>query len=218
MMNTKSIGPFIKILASIIFILSIFSCKNIDQKHIKKIEKNFGLYEDESDSIAVELKLSEFNNWKELLERTEQIVCNDSVPKITIENDSVIKRVYLRNPCLKGLSCILIREKNIIEIHNDTINKSYENFYALDSLENVLRRDIENNGKYPKFSDSPDKLLIYISYDEDGVAKLPQILSRLTEALENVTNRSDLKIWLSRKFPVPPPPPPANLNTNPDGW
>lgn len=182
----------------------------MEQRPIKKIELDFGLLGNENDSIAVELKLNEFNNWKKLIERTEQISCNDSLPKITIENDSLIKRIYLRNFCWEGVGCILIRQRNTIEIHNDTINKSYDNFYPMDSLPKVLKRDLENNGKNPKLCDNPDKLLVYISYDKNGIEKLPNTLNRVTHAFEQVTDRKDLKILLYEKIFVPAPPPPPN--------
>jgi hypothetical protein len=199
----------IKISSLIILILVLFGCQNAEQKIIKIIEKDFGLYE--NDSIAIELKLTEFQNWKELLERTEQIVCNDSLPKITIENDSLIKRIYLRNPCWEGLACILIKQKNTIEIHNDTINKADEIFYPLDSLPNIVRRDIENNGKNTRLSDSPEKLLIYISYGNGGIENLPKTLDKLTQAYERITNKTDINIWLNEKFDIPPPPPPKEI-------
>jgi hypothetical protein len=207
--HTRKMVNNIKISSLIILILVLFGCQNAEQKIIKIIEKDFGLYE--NDSIAIELKLTEFQNWKELLERTEQIVCNDSLPKITIENDSLIKRIYLRNPCWEGLACILIKQKNTIEIHNDTINKADENFYPLDSLPNILRRDIENNGKKPRLSDSPEKLLIYISYDNGGIENLPKTLDKLTQAYERITNKTDINIWLNEKFDIPPPPPPKEI-------
>lgn len=197
-----------KISFLILMFLTLLNCQNAEKKSIQIIEKDFGLLGNENDSIAVELNLSEFNNWKKILERTEQIVCNDSIPKVTLKNDNVIKRVYLRNPCWEGLACILIKQKNVIEIHNDTINKANENFYPLDSLPQILKRDLENNGKNPKLSDNPEKLLIYISYDKNGIEKLPNTLNKLTASFEQVTNRKDLKIWLNEKIDIPPPPPP----------
>lgn len=196
----------IKISFLILMFLTLFSCQNSEQKPVKKTEMDFGLLEDENDSIAVELKLNEFKSWKKLLERTEQISCSDSLPKITIENDSLIKRVYLRNFCWEGVGCILIRQRNIIEIHNDTVNKSDENFYPLDSLPGVLKRDLENNGKNPKLSDNPEKLLVYISYDKNGLEKLPNTLNQLTKSFKQITDRKDLKILLNEKFFIPPPP------------
>ncbi len=124
--------------------MTIFSCQNAEHKPEKKIVKNFGLFQNENDSIAVELKFAEFNNWKEIRERTDRIACNDSLPKITLKSGNEIKTVYFRNPCWENFACILIKQKNTIQIHNDTISKSNRFFYPLDSLSSVLRRDIEN--------------------------------------------------------------------------
>ena len=195
-----------------IILLTLSACgQNSEHKTVGKTEINFGLLENENDSIAVELKINNFNDWKKLIERTEQIVCNDSLPKITLENDSLIKRIYLRNFCWEGVSCILIKQRNIIEIHNNTVNKSDGIFYPLDSLSKVLKRDLENNGKNPKLSDNPEKLLIYISYDNNGIEKLKSTLNKLTQAFEQVTDRKDLKILLNKNF-IPSPNEAIKLN------
>jgi hypothetical protein len=206
----------IKISSLIILILCIFGCQNAEQKPIKKIEKDFGLYENESDSIAVELKLNEFNNWNKLLERTDKIVCNDSLPKITVTTNNELKTIYFRNPCSENIDCALIKQRNIIEIQNDKITKNYEYFFPLDSLESFLRRDIENNGKNPKLSENPDKLLIYISYnDKNGFKTLPNTLDHLTEAYNQITNKLDIKIFLTELIDfVPPPPPMSEIELN----
>jgi hypothetical protein len=126
-----------------------------------------------------------------------------------LKTDKELKTIYFRNPCWEDFGCILIRQKNVIEIHNDTINKSDEKFYSLDSLESVIKRDFENNGKNPKLSDNPEKLLFYVSYNNLESKKLLKTLNKLTEVYERVTNRTDIKIWLNEKiYFIPPPPPP----------
>ena len=199
----------IKISFVILLILTIIGCRNSDKKEKPLVKIEFGNLDSESDSIGVELKLNKFKNWKDLLERTERIACNDSFPKITLKSDNKIKTIYFRNPCWEDFGCILIRQRNVIELHNDTINKNNENFFPLDSLENVLKRDLENNGKNPKFSDNPEKLLIYISYDnKNGFKNLPYTLNQLTETYNRITNKTDIKIWLNEKIYFVPPPPP----------
>ncbi len=138
----------IKISSLILLILTIIGCQNSDQKEKQLVQKEYGKWNAENDSLGVELEINKFRNWKDLLERTEKIVCNDSLPKITLKTDKELKTIYFRNPCWKNFGCILIKQKNVIEIHNDTINKNDENFYPLDSLESILRRDIENNGMH----------------------------------------------------------------------
>ncbi len=200
----------IKISSLIILILAIFSCQYAEQKPIKLIEKEYGLFENENDSLGVELKLNEFDNWKELLERTEKIACNDSLPKLTLKSTADIKTVYFRNPCWENFGCILIKQKNIIQIHNDTISKSDRFFYPLDSLATVLKKDFENNGKIPSWSVSPEKLMILISYDNGKMERFPKTLIRVVNEYEKLTDSVVLKIWLNEKFDIPPPPPPKD--------
>jgi len=186
------------------------SCQNKEKKPIKIIEKNFGSYGNEIDSIAVELNLAKTKNWKELLKQTERIVCNDSIPKVTIKNDSVIKRIYLDNICWKSSAGLLIMQRNTLEIHNDTVNKLQEDFYPLDSLPKVLKRDLENNGKNPDLCDSPEKLLIYISYDNNGMDQFLNTLNKLITSFEKVTDKKYVRIFLSERI-VPPLPPSSKV-------
>jgi hypothetical protein len=198
----------IKISFLILLILTIIGCQNSEKKEKQLVQIDFGKWDKESDSLGVELVYNRFENWKDLLKRTERIACNDSIPKITLKSDDEIKTIYFHNPCWENFACILIKQKNTIEIHNDTINKNYENFYPLDSLESVLKRDIENNGKNPQLSDNPKKLLIYVSYDKNGFENLTKTLDKLTQAYKRITNKTDINIWLNEKFDIPPPPPP----------
>jgi hypothetical protein len=57
-------------------------------------------------------------------------------------------------------------------------------------------------------SDTPEKLLIYISYNKNGFENLPETLDKLTQAYEIITNKTDINIWLYEKLDTPPPPPP----------
>tara|TARA_R110001583_G_scaffold190587_1_gene354953 strand:+ start:346 stop:978 length:633 start_codon:yes stop_codon:yes gene_type:complete len=206
-------GTNIKISFLILLILTIIGCNNSDKKEKQLVKIEFGNLDSASDSLGVELKLNQFKNWRDLLERTERIACNDSLPKITVKSDNKIKTIYLRNPCWEDFGCILIRQRNVIEIHNDTINKSDMNFYPLDSLQNVIKRDIENNGENPELCDNPEKLLFYVSYDKNQMGNLPKTLDKLTESYNRITNKTDIKIWLNEKiYFVPPPPPPKELN------
>ncbi len=198
----------IKISFLILLILTCFGCHNPEKKPIKKIETNFGLFENENDSIAVELNLTEFKNWNSLLERTEEIACNDSIPKITFENDSVTKKIYLRNPCWENFGCILIKQRNIIQIHNDTISKADRFYYPLDSLASILKKDFNNNGKIPSWSRNPRKLLIFLSYDDEKISLFPKTLYKVVNEYEKLTDSVVLKIWLNEKMDIPPPPPP----------
>ena len=193
--------------------MTINGCQNFDKTEEQLVQKEFGKWKTENDSLGVELDINRFNKWEDLIEQTEKIVCNDSLVKITLTTYKELKTIYFRNPCWEDFGCILIKQKNVIEIHHGTINKNDENFFPLDSLESVIKRDIENNGKNLNLSDNPEKLLIYISFDNENVfLELPKTLIKLTEAYERITNKTDIEIWLNEKiYLIPPPPTPIDL-------
>ncbi len=201
---------------SLFLILIINGCGKVEKKEQEPIEKEtalvqmeFGKWNKQNDSLGVELNVNNFENWLELINRTEKIVCNDSIPKITSTTDSEIKTIYFRNTCSKEDSFRIIKTKNVIAIYNNKISKNNESGIPLDSLENVLRKDIENNGENLGLSESPEKLTICIQYDDKNDFKnLPNTLKQLTETYYRITNKTDLKILLiDKKYFSPPPRP-----------
>ena len=150
-----------------LLILLLSSCHkapnaNETTKGKQVILKKYGSSIIKNESLEVELELNQFKNWHQLIERTDEIVCNDSVPKITFENDSVIKVVYFQNHCWERYFGMEVKRRNIIEIFNDTIVKaSY--YYSLDSLESMIRKDMQNFGKIPIHCERPE-VLIFLYY------------------------------------------------------
>ncbi|WP_296313129.1 hypothetical protein [Winogradskyella sp. UBA3174] len=206
----------LKISFALILILSTIGCGKVEKKEKESIEKEtvivqmeFGKWKTENDSLGVELKTKQFNKWVDLVERAGKIVCNDSLPKITLITGDEIKTIYFQNPCWEEDSYKIIKQKNVFEIHNDTIFKNRESIFPIDSLESVLRKDIENNGVNPILSENSEKLMFFISYDKkNGFKKLPIILNKLTEKYYVITNKTDIKIWLTDKEYFKPPPRP----------
>ncbi|MEM6722321.1 MAG: hypothetical protein AAF611_23545 [Bacteroidota bacterium] len=205
----------LKIAFTIILMLLMNGCGKNEKKEQKPIEKetsvvqrDFGNWEKEHQRLGVELNAKQFDNWSDLVERASKIVCNDSIPKITLKKDDEIKTIYFHNPCWGKDAHTIIKLRNVIEIHNDTIFKNKENFFPLDSLESVLRKDIQNNGIDPIFSENSKKLIISISYDKKNeFEKLPNHLDKLTDKYYGITNETDIKIWLTNKEYVKPPKP-----------
>lgn len=194
-----------------LLILTIVGCKNYEKKENLLVQKEFGKLRKDNDSLSVELNYKKFNNWIELIERVETISCNDSVPKITLKSENILRTIYFQNPCWKNFGCILLKEKNVIEIHNDKISKNSGELYSLDSLKNILKRDFENNGKNPSLSDNPERLLIKISYDESEFKNFEKTLEKLIETYEEITKKTNINIWLNEKIEIiqltkPPPP------------
>ena len=200
----------LKISFFVSIILVTLSCRDFEQAENKEqlTAMDFGKLKGQNDSLGLAMELSEFKSFRDLLIRTEEIACKDSLPKITLKTDKIIKTIYFQNPCWERYLCILIKQKNTIKIHNDSIGKYYDNLYPLDSLTSILRREIENNGENPMLSDRPDKILIYISYDSTGLDNLPKTLDRLTEVYSKITDSTNINIWLHERIKTPPPPPP----------
>ena len=198
----------IKLLVLGLLNLTIVSCQNFYKGEKQKIQKEYGNINHIDSSRSVELELSHYYGWRTLLEQTQRIACNDSLPKITLETDRERKTVYFNNPCWDHYACIFIKEKNTIKIHNDSIGKFHDELYPLDSLTSILKRDIGNNGKDSRLSDSPEKILIYLSYDKNRYENFPKTLDKLTQVYESITNKTDINIWLDQKLDTPPPPPP----------
>jgi len=197
-------GKRIKMSLAVLLILTIIGCQNINKKENESVQKEtdlvqieFGKKNEQNDSLGVELDVNNFENWFDLINRTEKIACNDSIPKITSTTDNEIKTIYFRNTCLKEGSIRKVKARNLIRIYNNKISKNNESGIPLDSLENVLRKDIENNGKKLGLSESPEKLMICIQYDDKNDFKnLPGTLKQLTETYYRITNKTDLKILL----------------------
>lgn len=206
---------------SLLLILIINGCGNFEKKEQEPIEKGtvivhreFGKWKTENDSLGVELNTKKLNNWIDLVKRAGKIICNESIPKITLRTSNEIRTIYFHNPCWENDSYKIIKSKNVIEIHNDTIFKHPKSTFPVDSLESILKMDINNNGINPMLSENSKKLVISISYDKKNkFNKLLENLDKLTEQYYKITNNTDIKIWLTDKeFFIPPPQPLKKIN------
>tara|TARA_B100000949_G_scaffold3886_1_gene3397 strand:- start:4367 stop:4954 length:588 start_codon:yes stop_codon:yes gene_type:complete len=188
----------------------VFSCRdsiNGNQKN-DLVYIQYGKWSGQNESLAVTLDLDNFKDYPELLNRTEEIACQDSLPKIVFRTGDSVKDIYFHNPCWKDYACILLKQRNQIEIHNDTIFKGGDLIYPLDSLKQVLRKNLENFGKNPTLAESPEKLLIHISYDSLKPEKLRKTLDELTTTYTQITDSTNINIWLKQRIKLLPPPPP----------
>ena len=124
--------------------LTIIGCENYKKKEKILDQKEYGKWRKDNESLSVELNYKKHNNWNKIINEAERITCNDSIAKITLKAQNILKTIYFQNPCWKNFGCILIKEKNVIEIHNNKIRKNFGDFYNLDveqnkvsSLENI---------------------------------------------------------------------------------
>lgn len=195
----------------LIAILIIIGChspekeKDTAQSEKQLIHSEFGKQITPSKRNSVELDFNHYNNWSEVINRVDKIACNDSLAKITLASEKEIRTIHFKNTCLKE-SSIIVKQKNVIEIYNNSIRKNNIAVYPIDSLEYVLKRDIENKGQNPDLSESPEKLIISVYYDDKvKFKKLPDILKKLSDIYFRITSRKDLKIWLTGKEHFGPP-------------
>lgn len=204
------------LVVSVLFFLG-YSCKpkptkeiKVENQIIEKVQEviTYGLYFPEQDSISVNLNLNEYKTYEELLERFKQISCSDRIPKITIENDSILKKIYFASYCDRNTTPIL-KNKNVIEIYDDKIYRGYdEELLPLDSANTYVERNLKNFGKKEYLSESPDKLFFVINYDSKSkISKLEGNLLKLTKVFDEVGGNNRLNVLLMQLAPTAPPPP-----------
>jgi len=92
MVSTK-MRTYIEISPLILLIIIMIGNQKFDRKENQLIQKEYGNWKAENDSLGVELELDGFKTWKDLLNRSEKIACNDSTPKITLKTVKKIKTI-----------------------------------------------------------------------------------------------------------------------------
>lgn len=188
--------------------VALLGCKSTLPEKKILLKKNFGVRYPSDHLRGVDIHSEHYATWSAVMGRILSAACHDSIPKVSFETDKEKKVVYLGNYCPEDYLCVLVKQKNILIMHNDSISKGGEKFYALDSLAPFLKRDLENKGKDPLWSDHPNKLAIYLSYDDHSFENFEATLDTLTKTYEKLTDRTDINILLDVKKDLSPPPPP----------
>lgn len=189
-------------------LVALLGCKSTEPKKKILVKKNFGAQYPSDHLRGVDIHPEHYATWSDVMGRVLTVTCHDSIPKVTFETDKEKKVVYFGNYWPEAYLCVLVKKKNILFMHNDSISKSGEKFYALDSLAPFLKRDLENNGKDPLWSDHPNKLAIYLSYDDHNFENFESTLDTLTKTFEKLTDQTNINILLDVKKDLSPPPPP----------
>ena len=198
------------ILFSIVCVIVISCTNNFNEESIL-IHKSYG-WKIQDTSLITDLDYKNFKKFKGFVKRIETIVCEDSIPRITLKHKDYIQYIRISNPCYFKYACVLLKSKNIITIHNNIIDKKGE-LYPMDSLEFIIKRDLNNYGKIPSYADHPDKLLFRITYDTDKFEQFPEILETLVNTYDKITQKQDIKIWIEEHtYVLPPPPPPIKTS------
>ena len=200
MVTKKQLKQY-SLLLSFIFLLSCVKNKIKDDSIPSKQDygKDF-IYNKEP---TIELNLKDYKDYDQLAGKIESIVCNDSIPIISFNDIKGLKSIYLGKLCLSD-TINKIKQNNIIQVHNNYIIKNGIE-YSLENLSQVLKKDYSNQGKNPNYSESPEKIKIFISYDYDGLKKLINTLSIITNIYDQLNIEKDLRVFLKRKNNESPP-------------
>jgi len=192
--NSKMKLNFAKYL---IIILLLASCENQ-----KKEIKEYGFKQKDLDSINVSVRISEFDNYKNFLDRLKEIVCYDSIPKIVLETENEIRNIYPIEYC--EIPMFHPRFRNTFFIQMDSIIKN-ERKVEISELSTLMKQNFENMGVKAGFADSPEKVLfIFEYYENTGVDGIEKYLKTITESYDYIESENELKIAFWTKIDVIP--------------
>lgn len=133
---------------------------------------------------------------------------------ITLENS---KYIYKISPFTYTGG--FIKEKNILEINNDSLKFNHKN-YSLNQLKKYLKIHYENNGEKPYLSDSYKRAFVKLTIDENKSSDYIQeniffIVDSFNKA--NIVNKDSIEFGLMLDFildkilTIPPPPSPIEI-------
>jgi len=138
----------------------------------KKEIKEYGFKLKDSDSLNVSIRISEFDNYENFLDRLKEIVCYDSIPNIVIESENQVRNIYPIEYC--EIPMFHPRFRNTFFIRMDSIVKN-ERKVEISELSALMKQNYENMGVKEDFADSPEKVLFIFEYYEnkgvDGIEK-----------------------------------------------
>ena len=173
----------------------------------KKTIKNYGYLISESKNLNVTLRLSEFKNFGLFTDRISEIICNDSIPKVVVENKNLIKNIYPVDDC--NPAPFNPKSKHYITFRSGTAYR-YRSENEIDSLDYILK----NNFAYYQTSNKSENPDVYFAIIESERSEKTNGIENLLLNLTNEFDELDTKLNLNIAFwnipPLPPPPPQEN--------
>lgn len=194
-MKTKSntlVGT-LSVLFTVIILISCSDKKNLEYGFINEFNQH---------RISI-VEVDEYRNFNDLVNRIEELSCQDSIPAFKIKTKYVEKLVALHNPCWEEFGCILIKRRNKLKIKNDSIK--INRTITLDSIETYIKKHYINEFNSYSFSENPRKAMISIEYENHEMKNLEITIDKITDAYSKLKLKIPLVIMLER--PIPPAPP-----------
>ncbi len=199
----------INIFQIIVTVTLLTCCIEDDHSENGMIEsevRRYGWFFEGTEHLISRIDLRHFDSYVDLLNRVEEIVCNDSIPTILLNDDLGLIELRISSPCWTELGCILIRSRNILKVINEEIHRG-SIIYPVSLLEERLSMHYHNCGNRPDLSESPADLIISIAYEGMPITGLSNLLIRLVDSHNLHKVDRPIKIWLTKMIPPPPPPP-----------
>jgi len=199
------------------------SCnKNTDSKVLIEAKKEDPILKEYGDPTKFKklphaaLNFDDFESFSNLFQRCEKIACNDSIPKIIIERDSVLKHIYLVNKCPENGSRFPSKMDTsliYVSVRNDSIYKN-RRYYPLDSLEQFIPKKFGNSSKKDIENGNSSRLIIILTNESCEQKNLLRKIDFLTDLYESITGKTDVNFLLFDRSLIPPPPEPPICNFN----
>ena len=185
-------------LAKYVVILFFLASCGMENKQL--IE--YGYITKSNDSLSVSIRVSEFKTYGEFLNRLNKIVCNDSIPKVVIENDKNIRNIYPLEFCNPPLANP--RPRNTFYINKDSIYKNYRKI-APKELSSIMKSNFENLEQDIELAEKPEKILfIFEFYVKEKSIGVENYLELITKSYDLLNTKNELKIIFGPRIDIIP--------------
>lgn len=176
----------------LVLILLLLSCTN---QAIKV--KNYGSSSSKNKEKVSSITLSNFDNYESVLYKIRTLPCQDSIPKITMDDEKTTRNIYPITQCEPPL--FHPKKKHYISIDNDKIYLNhYKNELNLDSLnyyfENNFTDYHEVNGK----NTLTHYLVIIEARENIKLDRIEKFFIQLTRAYDELETDLQLSILLTK--------------------
>ena len=167
-MKSKSI-VFLHLLL-ISTLVYLYSCQS-------KATHNFGFINEFNKHKVSIIDLNTYEQFNDLVERIEQLSCQDSIPTLKIQGKQVSKLIAFHNICWEEVGCILVKRRNKLKIINDSIQ--IDRKISLDSIDTYLKEHYLNVNDSYLFSEDPRKAMVSIEYENHSMGNLENVIDRI---------------------------------------
>ncbi|MFK5880364.1 MAG: hypothetical protein QM478_12815 [Flavobacteriaceae bacterium] len=152
------------------------------------------------------LDFNSFDNFNELVDSLENLKYLGKISTFQLKKGKTKYQFIAKTTFGNCSAPPMLKFKNIISLSSDSILNT--NYYIIDSLKSVLKRNLLNFGSIDSLSDSPKRLMISITAE---ISELEPLLLKLFGAYDEIKSGSrdslQLNIFFNRRLEIFPPVP-----------